>query len=213
MRLAFTVAALFIGVVAPRPAAASEPPLPPAPSPPGAVLPEANEAWPRLTISPGFQMWRAVAATEGGDLLNPHLIGIVVKAQMTVSDMVALHIRGAYGLNSTKTPTLEQTAAAWMVGAGLDMYFALGKRVIWYNTMGLGFQQAWLDEDLRDHPKTHNPGAYFVTTLDITMGKGIGMWMDWGCGVVGPAFAKTAGQTSRTWHINPLGAGGFRFSF
>ena len=172
-----------------------------------------EETWPRFTLSPGLQMWRAVAVDDAGVIDNPNVIGLVMKAQRKLNDRMAVHFRGAYGMNSVSSPTIDKDVRVWMAGLGFDMYFAIGRRVLWYNTMGLGFEQAVIHQMGKDQPTMHNPGAYFVTTLDITMFGGIGMWMDWGCGVVGPAFASTPGKDTKTWHINPLGAGGFRFSF
>lgn len=172
-----------------------------------------SSKWASVSLSPGLQMWRSVVTDDAGVIDQPNVIGLVLKAQLALTDMIAVHARGAYGWNSVASPTLDREVKVWMAGIGFDMYFALGKHVVWYNTMGLGFEQAMLHQMGRDQPKMSNPGAYFVTTLDITMFGNVGMWMDWGCGVVGPAFATTPAGDVKTWHINPLGAGGFRFSF
>ena len=54
---------------------------------------------------------------------------------------------------------------------------------------------------------------YFITTFDVTVWGPMGIWMDWGCQVVGPSFGSSAAGDVNVWHINPLGAGGMRMSF
>ncbi|MEK6607654.1 MAG: hypothetical protein AABZ30_08340 [Myxococcota bacterium] len=169
--------------------------------------PVVEEKWPKLTLSPGLQMWRAAAATKAGAISDQPLIGAVVKAHTTFTDDLGAHVRAAYGANSFDTPVATYDVKGWAGAAGLDFIFAIGRRVQWYNTMGLGFQRVTLEDT-----DTNSAGAYFVTSLDVAMTSWMGMWMDWGCQVVGRTWAETAAGDAKTWHINPLGAGGFRFS-
>ena len=86
--------------------------------------------------------------------------------------------------------------------------------------MGLAYGQNTATVDELEQPSVTTLGAYFVTGLDITVMGPMGVWMDWGCQVVGPSFAtipEAAGGTEEfeasSWHINALGAGGMRFAF
>ena len=101
----------------------------------------------------------------------------------------------------------------------MDVFHAINRKVMWSNSMGLGYAQSqatFLDADTVDTegPDATSIGAYFITTFDVTMFGDLGFWMDWGCQVVGPTTARdAANEKSTIWHMNPMGAGGFRYSF
>ena len=195
-----------------------------APAEPATQTPQAASAdatWPTMTIQPGLQMWTPVYAGADGSLRPQSTVGGVLKVNYALNEPFGLHVRGAYGGNTTKdhTPAVTTNFAAWAVGLGVDFSATLGDRVSWTNTMGVGYGRNNSQIDDGDQPEVTALGAYFVTGLDVTIMGSMGVWMDWGCQVVGPSTAMipaTAGEAAfeaSTWHINALGAGGMRLAF
>ena len=179
-------------------------------------------SWPTLTVQPGLQMWTPVYSSAEGVLRPQSTIGGVLKVNYALNETYGVHLRGAYGANSTTehTPTTTTSFAAWAVGLGVDFSAALGDRVNWTNTMGLGLGKNNSKLEDVDLPEVTTMGAYFVTGLDVTIMGSMGVWMDWGCQVVGPSTATVPSQPGgageaevSTWHINALGAGGMRLAF
>lgn len=180
-------------------------------------IPVEGEEWSKIHLAAGFQMWRVEAATDDGGLQPFNLVGLVLKPHYAFGENMGAHLRAAYGFNSIDLPTADTSVNGWALAAGLDSFFHIGKQVLWYNTVGLGFQQVGASITPEggteaDQPTTTSFGAYFITSLDVTMFGPVGMWMDWGCQVVGPTSAETEAGDVSAWEINPLGAGGFRLS-
>ena len=184
---------------------------------------QAEEAgWPNFTVQPGLQMWTPLYAGNDGSLRPQSTIGGLIKVNYAFTDNLGAHVRGVYGGNKTTDhiPSVDRSFNAWAAGLGLDFHASIGDRVQWVNTMGLAYGQNTATVDELEQPSVTTLGAYFVTGLDITVMGPMGVWMDWGCQVVGPSFAtipETAGGTEEfeasSWHINALGAGGMRFAF
>ncbi len=175
---------------------------------------EAADTWPSITVTPGLQMWMPKTATASGGFMMDSVVGATLKAHMTFNDRLGAHVRGAYAFNSTETPGADKVDhKAMAASAGIDFLHALGADAVWYNTMGLGFTSSQLEQKDVDHPSTSAIGGYFVTGFDVTVMGSMGVWMDWGCQVVGPVSATTDAGDSKTWHIYPMGAGGMRFGF
>ncbi len=185
-----------------------------------------TETWGSLNVTAGLQMWTPVLVAEPGTraspatIVKPQLIGPVVKVHYAFSEMVGAHVRGTMGFNSIESPgpmdtTVEVKSSAWAGAIGLDVYKALGRSAMWYNTVGFGFGGGKLEQDdlPNDHPDTTFLGPYFVTGFDVTLMGSMGVWMDWGCQAVGPVSGTVDAGDVKTWHINPLGAGGMRFLF
>lgn len=205
------LAAALITLAAPGQAAAEE-------AAPAGGGGDAEAKWPSLTVTPGLQMWMTKTATAGGNFMMDSVVGGTLKAHMTFSDRLGAHVRAAYAFNSTETPQAGGDAVttdhkAMAVGAGIDFLHAIGADAVWYNTMGLGYTSSQLDQEGVDNPSTTAIGGYFVTGFDVTVMGSMGVWMDWGCQVVGPVSASTDAGDAKTWHIYPLGAGGMRFGF
>lgn len=173
------------------------------------------ETWGDLNVTAGLQMWTPVLVAEPGAVEKHQVIGPVVKVHYAFSEMVGAHVRGTIGYNNLETPTVEIKTSAWAGAIGLDVYKALGRSAMWYNTVGFGIGGGRIEqEDLRnDHPDTTFFGPYFVTGFDVTLMGSMGVWMDWGCQAVGPVSASVEAGDVKTWHINPLGAGGMRYLF
>jgi len=179
---------------------------------------EPADDWAPLTASVGLQMWQPVYVSETADRssADPSIkptIGGVLKLNYLLTENIGAHLRGTYGVHSTTVPNRNASGQAWAVGLGLDVYHHLGQAVLWSNTMGLAAGQSKIAFEGVGGPDVTSIGAYFITTLDVTLFGPVGVWMDWGCQVVGPSMAKAAGSDISVWHINPLGAGGMRVSF
>lgn len=190
-------------------------------SPSGEAASDAAQ-WPSLTVQPGLQMWTPIYSSTEGVLRPQSTIGGVLKVNYALNETYGVHLRGAYGGNSTTehSPPSTTSFAAWAVGLGVDFSAALGDRVNWTNTMGLGLGKNNSKLEDADQPEVTTMGAYFVTGLDVTIMGSMGVWMDWGCQVVGPSTATIPEQAGgggefevSTWHINALGAGGMRLAF
>lgn len=178
---------------------------------------EEAEKWPSITVTPGLQMWMTKSGLQTGGFQMDSVVGGTLKAHMTFNERLGAHVRGAYALNSTEKPAGGQTITvdhkAMAFSAGIDFLHAIGADALWYNTMGLGYTSSQLEQKDADHPETTAFGGYFVTGFDVTVVGSMGVWMDWGCQVVGPVTAASDGGDSKTWHIYPMGAGGMRFGF
>ena len=182
---------------------------------------KSEDVWSDWYVSAGLQMWRPVFVTDQGgdkglaiDAGDKAVIGGVVKLHTHFNDKIGMHVRGNYGVHSHdygKDKTSE--GDAWTVGLGVDFYHALSTRILWSNTFGVAYGQTNGKINDNDGPTLNTVGAYFITTLDVTLMGPMGIWMDWGCQVVGPSFATYKGEDLSIWHINPMGAGGMRISF
>ena len=187
---------------------------------------EKEEKWAKLTIQPGLQMWQPLYYSNGNVAMKP-TIGLVTKVHYALTDMFGVHIRGTYGLNQVEIEgTQNESYSAYAAGLGADFFIALGNKAMWYNTMGVGFGQSTASTESTGANPVENPentlttvGAYFVTGFDVKVFGNMGVWMDWGCQVVGPTFGEVKMTNNSeaievsTFHINPVGAGGMRISF
>ncbi len=176
------------------------------------------EEWGKVNATVGLQMWTPILVTATGEISKPQLIGPVVKVHYAFTEMLGAHLRGTWGFNNIEvTPDagdkMEITSSAFAASAGADFYIALGRKAMWYNTIGFAYGSGALEQDDVDHPDTSVFGPYFVTGFDVQLMGAMGVWMDWGCQAVGPVSASPKGAEVKTWHINPLGAGGMRFLF
>lgn len=187
---------------------------------------EKEEKWAKLTIQPGLQMWQPLYYSNGNIAMKP-TIGLVTKVHYALTDMFGIHVRGTYGLNQVEIEGVQnENYSAYAAGLGADFFIALGDKAMWYNTMGVGFGQSTASTETTGANAVKGPentlttvGAYFVTGFDVKVFGNMGVWMDWGCQVVGPTFGEvkmasdTAAIKVSTFHINPVGAGGMRISF
>ena len=182
---------------------------------------EEAKSWPKLTVQPGLQMWQPMYADSNGVVAMKPTIGLVTKVHYALTDMFGFHVRGTYGVNKMEDATGTSNYSAWAAGVGADFFIAISDKAMWYNTMGLGYGSSTADiNDKKSSLATM--GAYFVTGFDVKVFGNMGVWMDWGCQVVGPTsgtvtITDISGNSSNkdvsTYHINPLGAGGMRISF
>ena len=93
--------------------------------------------WGKINATAGLQMWTPVLVAEPGTIVKPQLIGPVVKVHYAFTEMLGAHVRGTMGFNSVETPgTEELKSSGWAAAAGLDVYAALGRKAMWYNTVG-----------------------------------------------------------------------------
>jgi hypothetical protein len=168
--------------------------------------------WSQWTASAGLQMWRPMYAVEGDAFTKP-TIGAVVKVNTLFNDVVGMHLRGAYGVHMAEVPRRKAEGRAFALGLGLDFHHSLGKKAQWSNTFGVGYGQSTIEFAGVKGVDLTSLGAYFVTTFDVTVWGPMGIWMDWGCQVVGPSFGSSQTGDISVWHINPLGAGGMRMNF
>jgi len=174
-----------------------------------------DDAW-KNTASVGLQMWRPVYASGDANSLevaDKPTIGAVIKVAHSLNETFAMHVRGAYGVHSQEVPNRESAGSAWALGLGMDFQHAISSKALWSNTFGLAYGKAKGEFNDVEGPELTSIGAYFITTFDVTIYGPMGIWMDWGCQVVGPSFASTDAGDVNIWHINPLGAGGMRISF
>jgi len=172
--------------------------------------------WSQLTVTFGPQMWQPLYATSDGVVAPKGTLGLVAKVHYGLTDMFGVHARGAYGFNKDEFPGRTADYNSWAAGIGADFFIALGDKAMWYNTMGLGYGQSSVTVTSNTNTLT-SLGAYFVTGFDVQLMGNMGVWMDWGCQIVGPTSGTVtiagASQEVSTYHINPLGAGGMRISF
>ena len=157
-------------------------------------------------------MWQPLFVTPDGQVEQKAIIGAVAKVHYSLTDMFGVHVRGTYGLNDVDTPIQNQSYSAWAAGLGADFFISIGDKAMWYNTMGLGYGNSTTELSSKS-AKLDMFGAYFVTGFDVKVFGNMGVWMDWGCQVVGPANGSIDAGDVKTFHINPLGAGGMRLSF
>lgn len=173
--------------------------------------------WANLTTAVGLQMWQPIYVSETQDksAADPAIkptVGGVLKLNYIFGDNMGLHFRGTYGVHSATVPNRDTEGQAWAVGLGMDVFHTLSDKVLLSNSMGLGYGQSSMEFEGLKGPDTSSIGAYFITTIDITVFGPVGFWMDWGCQVVGPSSASPESGDISVWHINPLGAGGLRIS-
>jgi hypothetical protein len=178
--------------------------------------PKIENSWAKLTITPGLQMWQPLYADSNGIVAPKGTLGLVTKVHYGLTDMFGVHVRGAYGFNKDEIPGRNADYKAWAAGIGADFFIAISDKAMWYNTMGLGYGQSSVT--IADATNTLTSlGAYFVTGFDVKVMGNMGVWMDWGCQVVGPTTGtvtiNSKEESISTYHINPLGAGGMRLSF
>ena len=147
------------------------------------------------------------------DAADKAVIGGVLKLHTHFNDKIGMHVRGTYGVHQHDFGIKESKGDAYALGMGIDFYHALSNRILWSNTFGIAFGQSKGEINGVSGPTLNSVGAYFITTIDVTVMGPMGIWMDWGCQVVGPSFATYDGKDLSIWHINPLGAGGMRISF
>ncbi len=188
---------------------------------------EAAAEWSNLTVSVGLQMWRPMYASIGSrsgadpdaeettfvEVRELPTIGGVLKVNYAFNDVVGMHVRGTYGVHSSTVPDRNASGSAFAAGLGVDFHHTITDRVLWSNTMGLAYGQSKGTFKADDEGELTSIGAYFITTFDVTVFGSMGVWMDWGCQVVGPSFGDTPAGDVTYYHINPLGAGGMRISF
>tara|TARA_B100001093_G_scaffold196642_1_gene188956 strand:+ start:34 stop:495 length:462 start_codon:yes stop_codon:yes gene_type:complete len=148
-----------------------------------------------------------------GDAFDKPTIGGVLKLNKTLTDVLGMHLRGSYGVHKSETPNRDGDGQAWAVGAGMDFYVTLSKKAQWSNTFGIGYSQSSIEFGGVDGTDLKSIGGYFVTTFDVTVYGPIGIWMDWGCQIVGPSMGESDAGDISVWHINPMGAGGMRMDF
>ena len=125
-------------------------------------------------------------------------IGLVTKVHYALTDMFGIHVRGTYGLNQVEIEGVQnENYSAYAAGLGADFFIALGDKAMWYNTMGVGFGQSTASTETTGANPGKGPentlttvGAYFVTGFDVKVFGNMGVWMDWGCQVVGPTFGE-----------------------
>ncbi|MEE2788394.1 MAG: hypothetical protein VX589_13710 [Myxococcota bacterium] len=175
-----------------------------------------ENAWSDYYVSAGLQMWRpmfAVGDATAVEATDKAVIGGVIKVQTNLTEVMGLHLRGTYGMHKHDLGNRKSEGDAWATGLGMDFYYAINDKVMWSNTFGLAYGQSKAEANGIEGPTLKSLGAYFITTFDVTVAGPMGIWMDWGCQVVGPSFATYGGQDLSLWHINPLGAGGMRISF
>ena len=176
-----------------------------------------EKGWSDYYVSAGLQMWRpmfAVGESKSLEAFDKAVIGGVLKVQTHINDVMGVHVRGTYGVHKHELPGDRSTEGdAWSTGLGMDFYYAINDKVLWSNTFGLAYGQSKAEMNGIDGPTLKSFGAYFITTFDVTVAGPMGIWMDWGCQVVGPSFATSGGEDVSLWPINPLGAGGMRISF
>jgi len=182
-----------------------------------AVAADDDGKWPALSTAVGLQMWQPIYMGGTADMsaVDPAVkptIGGVLKVNYLFGENMGAHFRGTYGVHSTTAPNRDAEGEAWAVGLGMDVFHAISDKVLLSNTMGFGYGQSSAKFEGAQGPDTTSLGAYFITTLDITVFGPVGFWMDWGCQVVGPSTAKYNDGEITTWHINPLGAGGLRIA-
>ena len=174
--------------------------------------PAAQEDWSEWSASVGLQMWRPMYAGDG-EVIDKPTIGAVLKVNKMVNDVVGMHVRGTFGLHRAELPRRDSKGSAWAAGVGLDFHYTISNKAQWYNTFGLAYGQSSIEFAEVEGTDPKSLGAYFITTFDVTVWGNMGIWMDWGCQVVGPSFASSDDGDINVWHINPLGAGGVRISF
>ena len=176
---------------------------------------DTKDGWSAWTASFGLQMWRPMYAVgeQSVEVADKPTIGGVVKVNHALNDTFGMHVRGTFGVHSAEVPDRESSGDAWAAGLGLDFHHALSNKVLWSNTFGLAYGKSSAEFNKVSGPELTSVGAYFITTFDVTVWGNMGIWMDWGCQVVGPSFADTDAGDVNVWHINPLGAGGMRISF
>jgi opacity protein-like surface antigen len=205
----YIISLLVLGAFVPKTASAEE----------GADKKDAS--WAKLTIQPGLQMWQPMYADSNGIVAMKPTIGLVTKVHYALTDMFGFHVRGTYGVNKMVDATGTSNYAAWAAGLGADFFFSIGDKAMWYNTMGLGYGSSTADINSKKSSLA-SVGAYFVTGFDVKVFANMGIWMDWGCQVVGPttgsvtitdSMGNSSSKEVSTYHINPLGAGGMRIAF
>lgn len=184
-------------------------------APLNAIAQEKEEAWSSLTVQAGLQMWRPMYAVgqDTVEVADKPTVGGVLKVNKAFNDTFGAHVRGTYGVHSADIPDRTSSGTAWAAGLGMDFHHTLSNKVLWSNTFGVAYGQTSAEFNDVSGPDLTSVGAYFITTFDVTIFGNMGIWMDWGCQVVGPSFGDADSGDISVWHINPLGAGGMRISF